>query len=129
MLIEEARALGRLPVLESGVYFQQRGPRLDTRAEVAFMGTLADCVGMTVGSEATVARELGLALRGAVHPRQLRQRRSRSGVDQGGHPGQRQPQRRGGARGARAGAGQVGGVSTLLIRDMRVVDARQDRTG
>ena len=60
VLIEEARALGRLPVLESGVYFQQRGPRLDTRAEVAFMRTLADCVGMTVGTEATVARELGL---------------------------------------------------------------------
>ncbi len=60
-LIEEARALGQLPVLDRGVYFQQRGPRLDTRAEVAFMGTMADCVGMTVASEATVARELGLA--------------------------------------------------------------------
>jgi 5'-methylthioadenosine phosphorylase len=60
LLIEEARALGQLPVLDRGVYFQQRGPRLDTRAEVAFMATVADCVGMTVASEATVARELGL---------------------------------------------------------------------
>jgi 5'-methylthioadenosine phosphorylase len=60
-LIEEARALAQLPVLDRGVYFQQRGPRLDTRAEVAFMRTLADCVGMTVASEATVARELGVA--------------------------------------------------------------------
>jgi 5'-methylthioadenosine phosphorylase len=60
-LIEEARGFGQLPLLDRGVYFQQRGPRLDTRAEVAFMGTLADCVGMTVASEATVARELGLA--------------------------------------------------------------------
>ena len=42
------------------MYFQLRGPRLDTRAEVAFCGTMADCVGMTIGSEATVARELGL---------------------------------------------------------------------
>jgi 5'-methylthioadenosine phosphorylase len=61
LLIEEARASGQMPVLDRGVYFQQRGPRLDTRAEVAFMRTLADCVGMTIGSEATVARELGLA--------------------------------------------------------------------
>jgi 5'-methylthioadenosine phosphorylase len=60
ILIEEARASAQLPVLDRGVYFQQRGPRLDTRAEVAFMGTLAECVGMTIGSEATVARELGL---------------------------------------------------------------------
>jgi 5'-methylthioadenosine phosphorylase len=61
LLIEEARALGQLPVLDRGVYFQQRGPRLDTRAEVAFMRPHADCVGMTVASEATVARELELA--------------------------------------------------------------------
>jgi 5'-methylthioadenosine phosphorylase len=61
MLIEEARASGQMPVLDQGVYFQQRGPRLDTRAEVAFMRTVADCVGMTIGSEATVARELGLS--------------------------------------------------------------------
>ena len=43
-----------------GVYFQLRGPRLDTRAEVAFTRGFADCVGMTIGSEATIARELGL---------------------------------------------------------------------
>jgi 5'-methylthioadenosine phosphorylase len=61
VLVEEAVGLGRLPVHDRGVYFQQRGPRLDTRAEVAFMRTLADCVGMTIASEATVARELGLA--------------------------------------------------------------------
>jgi 5'-methylthioadenosine phosphorylase len=60
VLIGEARALGRLPLHDRGVYFQQRGPRLDTRAEVAFMGALADCVGMTIGTEATIARELGL---------------------------------------------------------------------
>jgi 5'-methylthioadenosine phosphorylase len=60
-LIEEARGLALLPVLDRGVYFQQRGPRLDTKAEVALMATFADCVGMTVASEATVARELGLA--------------------------------------------------------------------
>jgi 5'-methylthioadenosine phosphorylase len=65
ILIEEARAVaatrGNLPVLERGTYFQLRGPRLDTRAEVAFSRTIADCVGMTIGSEATIAKELGLA--------------------------------------------------------------------
>jgi 5'-methylthioadenosine phosphorylase len=61
LLLEEARRAGRLPVHDRGVYFQLRGPRLDTRAEVAFTRTMADCVGMTIGSEATVARELGVA--------------------------------------------------------------------
>jgi 5'-methylthioadenosine phosphorylase len=61
LLIAEARAAGKLPVHDRGVYFQLRGPRLDTRAEVAWTRTLADCVGMTIGSEATIARELGLA--------------------------------------------------------------------
>ena len=64
ILIEEARAVASLrggpPVIDRGVYFQLRGPRLDTRAEVAFSRTIADCVGMTIASEATIARELGL---------------------------------------------------------------------
>jgi 5'-methylthioadenosine phosphorylase len=60
LLITEARAAGKLPVHDRGVYFQLRGPRLDTRAEVAFSRTIADCVGMTIGSEATIARELDL---------------------------------------------------------------------
>jgi 5'-methylthioadenosine phosphorylase len=60
ILIEEAGARAGLPVHDRGVYFQLRGPRLDTRAEVAFTRTFADCVGMTIGSEATIARELGL---------------------------------------------------------------------
>jgi 5'-methylthioadenosine phosphorylase len=60
LLIEEARRASDLQVYDQGVYFQLRGPRLDTRAEVAVCGTMADCVGMTVGSEATIARELDL---------------------------------------------------------------------
>jgi 5'-methylthioadenosine phosphorylase len=60
MLIEEARADSQSRLFDRGVYFQLRGPRLDTRAEVAFTRTIADCVGMTIGSEATVARELEL---------------------------------------------------------------------
>jgi 5'-methylthioadenosine phosphorylase len=61
LLLEEARVEGTLPVIAGGTYFQLRGPRLDTRAEVAFSRSFADCVGMTIGSEATVAKELGLA--------------------------------------------------------------------
>jgi 5'-methylthioadenosine phosphorylase len=64
ILIEEAHAAaatrGDLAVLDRGIYFQLRGPRLDTRAEVAFSRTVADCVGMTIASEATIAKELGL---------------------------------------------------------------------
>jgi len=59
-LLTAARADGALPVIDGGVYFQLRGPRLDTRAEVRFSRSFADCVGMTIGSEATIARELDL---------------------------------------------------------------------
>ncbi len=47
-------------VLEKGVYFQSRGPRLETKAEVSVIKNWADCVGMTAASEATVAKEFGL---------------------------------------------------------------------
>jgi 5'-methylthioadenosine phosphorylase len=61
LLLEEARrTTPALPVYDRGVYFQVRGPRLDTAAEVALCARFADCVGMTIASEATVARELGL---------------------------------------------------------------------
>ncbi len=43
--------------LDSGVYFQTRGPRFETKAEVEMLKEFADIVGMTVGSEATLARE------------------------------------------------------------------------
>ncbi|MET1124613.1 MAG: 6-oxopurine nucleoside phosphorylase [Archaeoglobaceae archaeon] len=59
-LIEAARVKSRFPVIERGVYFQTRGPRLETKAEIAMIKNFADCVGMTAGSEATVAKELGL---------------------------------------------------------------------
>lgn len=59
-LIETAKKISSLPVIERGVYFQTRGPRLETRAEIAMIKNFADCVGMTAGSEATVAKELGI---------------------------------------------------------------------
>ncbi len=47
-------------LVERAVYFQSRGPRLETKAEVRVISSWADCVGMTAGSEATVAKELGI---------------------------------------------------------------------
>lgn len=43
-----------------GVYFESRGPRLETKAEINFIKDYADVVGMTMGKEATLAKELGL---------------------------------------------------------------------
>jgi len=44
-----------------GIYIQTRGPRIETLAEVRALATVADIVGMTVASEATLACELGMA--------------------------------------------------------------------
>jgi 5'-methylthioadenosine phosphorylase len=43
-----------------GIYVQTRGPRIETVAEVNTLGRIADVVGMTVASEATLACELGM---------------------------------------------------------------------
>jgi 5'-methylthioadenosine phosphorylase len=43
-----------------GVYVQTRGPRIETIAEVRALAQVADVVGMTVASEATIACELGM---------------------------------------------------------------------
>ncbi len=63
LLIDVAREVckkRKYNLLEKAVYFQSRGPRLETKAEVRVISSWADCVGMTAGSEATVARELGI---------------------------------------------------------------------
>jgi 5'-methylthioadenosine phosphorylase len=49
-----------ISVLDRGTYFQTKGPRLETKAEVRFLQGFADIVGMTMGSEAAVAQEAGL---------------------------------------------------------------------
>jgi len=41
-----------------GVYVQTKGPRIETVSEVQALATIADIVGMTLASEATLAREL-----------------------------------------------------------------------
>jgi 5'-methylthioadenosine phosphorylase len=47
-------------VVNGGVYWQTPGPRLETRAEIRMMSHFADLIGMTLGSEAVTAGELGL---------------------------------------------------------------------
>lgn len=58
--IEAAHDCG-IDVVNGGVYWQTKGPRLETRAEIAMMAQYADVVGMTLASEAVVAQELGMA--------------------------------------------------------------------
>jgi 5'-methylthioadenosine phosphorylase len=43
-----------------GVYVQTRGPRIETMSEVRALAGIADVVGMTLASEATLACELGM---------------------------------------------------------------------
>ncbi len=43
-----------------GIYFQTKGPRLETKAEINLIKNFADVVGMTMASEATLAKELDL---------------------------------------------------------------------
>ena len=57
--IEAAYDCG-IDVINGGVYWQTAGPRLETIAEIKMMSMFADLVGMTMGSEAVVARELDL---------------------------------------------------------------------
>lgn len=51
---------GREP-RDGGVYWQARGPRFETPAEIRLMAAHADVVGMTLASECVVAGELGFA--------------------------------------------------------------------
>jgi 5'-methylthioadenosine phosphorylase len=47
-------------VVDGGVYWQTRGPRLETPAEIRLIGAHADVVGMTIASECIAASDLGL---------------------------------------------------------------------
>jgi 5'-methylthioadenosine phosphorylase len=57
--LEAARDCG-LNAVDGGVYWQTAGPRLETKAEVRMASRFADIVGMTLGGEASVAKELDL---------------------------------------------------------------------
>jgi 5'-methylthioadenosine phosphorylase len=63
-LIDQSEDLA-MDVVKSGIYWQTAGPRLETKAEIRMMSGAADIVGMTLASEAVLAREFGI-LFGAV---------------------------------------------------------------
>ena len=48
------------PLVRSGVYVETRGPRFETPAEIRWLATLGDVVGMTAASEATLFQEKGI---------------------------------------------------------------------
>ena len=50
-----------LTVRNGGTYIQTTGPRLETKAEIAFFKDYGEILGMTMASEATLACELGMA--------------------------------------------------------------------
>jgi 5'-methylthioadenosine phosphorylase len=58
-LIEASEKLG-ISVITEGTYWQTRGPRLETKAEIRMMSRYADIVGMTMASEAVIACEMDL---------------------------------------------------------------------
>ncbi len=49
-----------VPEARVGTYLQTRGPRFETRAEIACLARDTDVVGMTVASELTLANELSI---------------------------------------------------------------------
>ncbi|MBW2999257.1 MTAP family purine nucleoside phosphorylase, partial [Candidatus Woesearchaeota archaeon] len=58
-IISESKEAG-MQVLEKGIYVQTIGPRIETKAEIYMLKNYADIVGMTMASEATLAKEMGL---------------------------------------------------------------------
>lgn len=59
ILIKFAKKL-KLKFWQRGVYFNTKGPRLETKAEINLIKNFADVVGMTMAKEATLAKELNL---------------------------------------------------------------------
>jgi purine nucleoside phosphorylase len=58
-LFSLAQRLG-LTVTMGGIYVQTRGPRFETRAEIAMLKVFGHIVGMTMASEATLCMELSI---------------------------------------------------------------------
>jgi 5'-methylthioadenosine phosphorylase len=55
------REVSPTPIIDGGVYVQTTGPRFETPAEVRFLATVGDVVGMTIAAECVLAKEIGLA--------------------------------------------------------------------
>ncbi len=58
-IIKAAKEIN-LALVDSGVYIETKGTRLETRAEVNMLKNFGEFVGMTCASEATLAKELGI---------------------------------------------------------------------
>ncbi|HEU20218.1 MAG TPA: hypothetical protein ENO00_12735 [Deltaproteobacteria bacterium] len=56
----EAARMSGIEVVDGGVYWQTTGPRFETRAEIRMMARFADLVGMTMASEAIIAKEMDI---------------------------------------------------------------------
>ncbi len=59
-LITQIAKHHNIEVIPEGVYFQVRGPILETPAEINFIKQIGDVVGMTMANEAILAKELDL---------------------------------------------------------------------
>jgi 5'-methylthioadenosine phosphorylase len=59
-LVEAWAAVHGAPPIDGGVYWQATGPRFETPAEVRYIATHADVVGMTVATECIAANEIEL---------------------------------------------------------------------
>jgi 5'-methylthioadenosine phosphorylase len=60
-VISEWRGRTGSEVIDGGVYWQTRGPRLETLAEIRLLAAHAHVVGMTIAAECVAASDLGLA--------------------------------------------------------------------
>jgi 5'-methylthioadenosine phosphorylase len=56
--ISEAAKKAKVKTINKGIYAQIRGPRFETKAEMNLLKDYADMTGMTLASEATLAKEL-----------------------------------------------------------------------
>jgi 5'-methylthioadenosine phosphorylase len=92
-VVEDWSAVAGSPLVDGGVYAQVIGPRFETPAEVRALARDADLVGMTVASEAILAREAGLVyaavctidnMANGLEPEPLTVERYREGRDRTG---------------------------------------------
>lgn len=60
-VLDAWRAATDTPIVDGGVYVQTIGPRFETPAEIRFLATVGDVVGMTIAAECIVAKEADLA--------------------------------------------------------------------
>lgn len=60
--LTEAASEAGIKVISHGIHLQTTGPRLETKAEVQILKRFGDVVGMTFGSEATIANEFGIPI-------------------------------------------------------------------